>query len=44
MYYIFFFRLAQIVSIRAEVESIEVEPEALTELGKVGAKTSLRYV
>ncbi|CAN0280698.1 unnamed protein product, partial [Scytosiphon promiscuus] len=34
---------AQIVSIRAEAESIEVEPEALTSLGKIGSKTSLRY-
>lgn len=33
---------AQIVSIRAEAESIEVEPEALTSLGKIGSKTSLR--
>ena len=32
----------QIVSIRAEAESIEVEPEALSALGKIGAKTSLR--
>ncbi|CAN0378523.1 unnamed protein product, partial [Ectocarpus sp. 13 AM-2016] len=32
----------QIVSIRAEAESIEVDPEALTALGKIGAKTSLR--
>lgn len=34
--------LHQIVSIRAEAESIEVEAEALTALGKIGAKTSLR--
>ncbi|CAN0450222.1 unnamed protein product, partial [Ectocarpus sp. 12 AP-2014] len=35
--------MEMIVSIRAEAESIEVEPEALTALGKIGAKTSLRY-
>lgn len=32
------------MSIRAEAESIEVEAEALTALGQIGAKTSLRYV
>ncbi|CBN77053.1 similar to RuvB-like protein 1 [Ectocarpus siliculosus] len=35
--------MEMIVSIRAEAESIEVEPEALTALGKIGAETSLRY-
>ncbi|CAM9663761.1 unnamed protein product, partial [Laminaria digitata] len=30
-------------SCAAEAESIEVEPEALSALGKIGAKTSLRY-
>ncbi|CAM9489110.1 unnamed protein product [Ascophyllum nodosum] len=35
--------MEQIVSIRAETESIEVEAEALAALGAIGAKTSLRY-
>ncbi|CAM9402715.1 unnamed protein product, partial [Hapterophycus canaliculatus] len=35
--------MEMIVSIRAEAESIEVEPEALTALGKIGSKASLRY-
>eukprot|EP00904_Undaria_pinnatifida_P006820 jgi/Undpi1/3268/HiC_scaffold_15.g06642.m1 len=35
--------MEQIVSIRAEAESIEVEAEALSALGNIGAKTSLRY-
>ncbi|CAM9937867.1 unnamed protein product, partial [Choristocarpus tenellus] len=34
--------MTQIVSIRAEAESIEFEPEALLALGKVGEETSLR--
>lgn len=34
----------QIVSIRAGAESIEVEPESLSALGKIGARTSLRCV
>lgn len=35
--------MVQIVSIRAETESIEIDEEALVSLGEVGAKTSLRY-
>jgi RuvB-like protein 1 (pontin 52) len=35
--------MVQIVSIRAETESIEIDEEALITLGEVGAKTSLRY-
>jgi RuvB-like protein 1 (pontin 52) len=33
-----------ILSIRAITESIDLEEEALAELGKIGARTSLRYV
>merc|ERR1711998_415983 len=36
--------MVQIISIRAQTESIVVEDEALTELGEIGARTSLRYV
>ena len=36
--------MINILSIRAVTESIELEDEALAELGKIGAKTSLRYV
>jgi RuvB-like protein 1 (pontin 52) len=35
--------MMQIISIRAETESLEVEEEALATMGEVGAKTSLRY-
>ena len=35
--------MVQIISIRASVEDIELEDEALKELGDIGAKTSLRY-
>lgn len=35
--------MMQIVSIRAETESIEVDDEALIAMGEIGAKTSLRY-
>jgi len=35
--------MEQIVSIRASVEGIEIESDALTALGEVGARTSLRY-
>lgn len=35
--------MEQIVSIRAGAESIDVEPESLSALGKIGARTSLRY-
>lgn len=35
--------MVQIISIRASVEGIELEDEALKELGEIGAKTSLRY-
>merc|ERR1711907_758649 len=36
--------ITQIISIRAQTEGIEVDEEALTELGEIGARTSLRYV
>ena len=36
--------MVQIISIRAQTESIDVDDEALTELGEIGARTSLRYV
>ena len=36
--------MINILSIRACTEGIELEDEALAELGKIGAKTSLRYV
>jgi RuvB-like protein 1 (pontin 52) len=35
--------MVQIVSIRAEAERLEIDAEALTALGEVGARTSLRY-
>jgi len=35
--------MVQIISIRAETESIEVADEALVAMGEIGAKTSLRY-
>ena len=35
--------MIQIVSIRAEAEKLEVDEEALTALGEIGARTSLRY-
>jgi RuvB-like protein 1 (pontin 52) len=35
--------IVQIISIRAETESIEVNAEALHALGEIGARTSLRY-
>jgi RuvB-like protein 1 len=36
--------MISILSIRAVTENIELEEESLAELGKIGAKTSLRYV
>ena len=36
--------MVNILSIRAVTENIELEDDALAELGKIGAKTSLRYV
>ena len=36
--------MINIMSIRAVTEGIELEDDALAELGKIGAKTSLRYV
>ena len=36
--------MINILSIRACTEGIELEDEALAELGKIGARTSLRYV
>jgi RuvB-like protein 1 (pontin 52) len=36
--------MISILSIRAVTENIELEEEALAELGKIGARTSLRYV
>jgi RuvB-like protein 1 (pontin 52) len=36
--------MINILSIRASIEGINLEEEALAELGKIGAKTSLRYV
>lgn len=35
--------MIQILSIRAEVESLEIDDEALAKLGEIGARTSLRY-
>ena len=35
--------MVQIVSIRAETESIQVSEEALAAMGEIGARTSLRY-
>lgn len=37
-------QIISILSIRASTEGIDLEEEALAELGKIGAKTSLRYV
>jgi RuvB-like protein 1 (pontin 52) len=36
--------MISILSIRAMIENIDLEEEALAELGKIGARTSLRYV
>jgi RuvB-like protein 1 (pontin 52) len=36
--------MISILSIRAITENIDLEEEALAELGKIGARTSLRYV
>jgi RuvB-like protein 1 (pontin 52) len=36
--------IISILSIRASTENIELDDESLAELGKIGAKTSLRYV
>lgn len=35
--------MIKIVTIRATIEDIKLEPEALTVLGEIGARTSLRY-
>jgi len=35
--------IVQIMSIRAEVESIDIDDEALAALGEIGIRTSLRY-
>jgi RuvB-like protein 1 len=35
--------MIQIISIRAEAEGLQVEPEALAAMGEIGARTSLRY-
>jgi len=37
-------QIISILSIRASTEGIELDEHALAELGKIGAKTSLRYV
>lgn len=36
--------MISILSIRAMTENIDLDEDALAELGKIGAKTSLRYV
>lgn len=36
--------IISILSIRASTEGIDLEDEALAELGKIGARTSLRYI
>jgi RuvB-like protein 1 (pontin 52) len=36
--------MISILSIRSMTENIDLEEEALAELGKIGAKTSLRYI
>jgi RuvB-like protein 1 (pontin 52) len=36
--------IISILSIRASTEGIDLDDESLAELGKIGAKTSLRYV
>ena len=35
--------IVQIMSIRAEIESLEIDDEALAALGEIGIRTSLRY-
>ena len=35
--------IVQIISIRSETESIEVDENALVAMGEIGARTSLRY-
>ena len=35
--------MVQIVAVRAETESLQIDEEALTHLGEIGARTSLRY-
>ena len=35
--------IVQILSIRASTEGLELEEEALAQLGEIGARTSLRY-
>jgi len=35
--------MEHILSIRAQAESIEVQEEALSALGEIGARSSLRY-
>ncbi len=37
-------QIISILSIRASIEGIELDENALAELGKIGARTSLRYV
>ena len=37
-------QIISILSIRASIEGIELDDSALAELGKIGARTSLRYV
>merc|ERR1712087_704981 len=36
--------ITQVVGIRSQTESLEIEEDALTLLGEIGANTSLRYV
>ena len=36
--------MINILSIRAATESISLDEEALAELGKIGVRTSLRYI
>merc|ERR1712007_266035 len=36
--------IVQVVNIRAQTEGLEIEEEALVQLGEIGANTSLRYV
>lgn len=36
--------IIQIVGIRASTEGINLDEDALAEMGKIGARTSLRYV
>ena len=35
--------MVQIIAVRAETESLQIDEEALTQLGEIGARTSLRY-